>query len=574
MLKIFRSPRADFERDADLADEVYTEDELRRLADSGFNAVWVRVIFRELLKHPTYASFGRDSDRLLANLNTVIERGTKVGIKLVAYCQEPFGLSVDDPFWAAHPEMAGADYPRANLGTGPAPFFMRAFCVSSPAVREYLSESSASLLRSLPGLGGVVTITASEFISHCFSHYSRAGIHAGDSAPEPLRCPRCREREATDIVVDTLNSMRAGMDQVSPETPLIAWNWSWVLYEEDPQPSILSRLDTGIDLLADFERGDFRTDPLGKRIEINEYSLSFVGPSERFLKIREVARKRGMRVGAKLQFGTTHELATVSNLPLIGKVHDKAKRFAELDPMGFMGCWNFGNHLSLNTRAFNYFLSADCPDDRDQALQALAEREFPGACACSVIKAWELFGQAFDYYPFSIPFLYCSPINYTLALPMVPGPLHEKRIGRSWLLDPRHPDDDPKSSFGPFTPEEIAERLEHLSRVWGLGLEVYAKALAAARGPTAGQELGVAKAVYACVRSVANYYSLYLLKRDWSDDCLARFREIAAREIEVLDEAIPIYESDPRQGFHIEGHGYMITPEWMRSKREQLAAFL
>ncbi len=63
MLKIFRSPRADFERDADLADEVYTEDELRRLADSGFNAVWVRVIFRELLKHPTYASFGRDSDR-------------------------------------------------------------------------------------------------------------------------------------------------------------------------------------------------------------------------------------------------------------------------------------------------------------------------------------------------------------------------------------------------------------------------------------------------------------------------------------------------------------------------------
>ena len=574
MLRIFRSPRAVFEQDPDLADQVYTEDELRRLADSGFNAVWVRVIMRKLLKHPKYPSFGEDSERLVSNLNTVIERGARAGVKLVVYCQEPFGLPVDDPFWTEHPEMAGADYPRGNLGTGDEPFYMRAFCVSSPPVREYLEDSSANLLRALPGLGGIVTITASEFISHCFSHYGKAGIHMGDAKPEPLRCPRCRERQGTDVVVDTLNSMRAGMNRVAPETPLIAWNWSWIMYEDDPQPSILTRLDPGIDLLADFERGDFRTDPLGKTIEVNEYSLSYVGPSERFMKIRAVALDRGMRVGAKLQFGTTHELATVSNLPLIGNIHDKAKRFAALDPMGFMGCWNFGNHLSLNTRAFNYCLSAECPEDRDQALLTLAEREFPGVCAGELVRAWELFGQAFEYYPFSIPFLYTSPINYSLALPMTPGPLHEKCTGRSWLLDPRHPDDDPASSFGPFTPEEVVERFGHLCRVWGQGLGVYEQALAVAEGGAAEEELGVARAVYACVRSVGNYYALYLLKRDWSDDCLERFRQIAGNEIEVLDCAIPVYEADPRQGFHIEGHGYMVTPELMRAKREQLLAYM
>ena len=37
------------------------------------------------------------------------------------------------------------------------------------------------------------------------------------------------------------------------------------------------------------------------------------------------ARERGLRVMAKLQLGTTHELATVPSLPLIGNLYDKAR---------------------------------------------------------------------------------------------------------------------------------------------------------------------------------------------------------------------------------------------------------
>ena len=92
MLKIFRSPKADFERDAELADRVYTEDALKQLADAGFNAVWVRTIYHQLLKNPKYPSFGERSDDLLRALGRVIERGEKCGVKLVIYNQEPFGL--------------------------------------------------------------------------------------------------------------------------------------------------------------------------------------------------------------------------------------------------------------------------------------------------------------------------------------------------------------------------------------------------------------------------------------------------------------------------------------------------
>ncbi len=566
MLRIFRSPKADFMRDAELADQVYTEDVLKALADGGFNAIWVRAIYRELLRNPRYPSFGENSEKLLASLSRVVERGAKCGIHLVIYCQEPFGLSVDDPFWDEHPSMAGttSDY---DFGSPGNPLYMRAMCVSSEPVREFLVESSEELLRRVPEIAAVITITASEFMSHCYSHYA-TDVPADPNRP-PLQCPRCRERPATDIVVDILNSMRQGINAVDASVPLIAWNWSWYMYEPDPQPSIISRLDPGIDILADFERGDVKTDPTGRPIEINEYSLSFIGPSERFIKARSAALDRGRRVYAKLQLSTTHELASVSNIPLIGNIYGKAKGFRDLGLDGFMGCWNFGNELTLNTGAFNFFLSPDCPEGRKEALTALAQRELPGCDPHAVLEAWTKFSEAFDYYPFSIPFLYTSPINYSLALPMRPYPIHKKRTGRSWLMDPRDDNDDPSSSFGPFTPEDIAHRFNTMVGIWKEGLEAYERGLTTAAGAT-DKELSAARAVYASLRSIRNYYQLYLLKRNWHDDLLPQFREIVRDEISVLDDAIHVYENDPRQGFHSEAHDYMVTPELMRRKRDML----
>ena len=572
MLKIFRSPQADFEADAALADQVYTDEVLAGLADAGFNAIWVRTIFRQLLANGKYPSFGERSAQLLDSLKAVIQRGAKYGVGLVVYNQEPFGLSRDDPFWAEHPEMAGADFWH-NHGSEAHPFRMRALCVSAEPVREYLVESAAAMLRELPGLAGVITITASEFVSHCYSNYLASGVHAGDAEPQPLRCPRCRERHPTDLVVDVLNCMRQGMDKVSPQTPLIAWNWSWSRYEPDPQESILSRLRPGIDLMAGFERGGVKMDPYGREILIDEYALSYPGPSERFLAMHRAAKALGLKVHTKLQFGTTHELATAPNLPLVGNLYDKARACADLGLAGYMGCWNFGNALSLNTRAFNYFLAGDGAETKQEALRALAASEFPGCDATLVLRAWERFVEAFDYYPFTVPFLYYSPVNYALSLPLVPGPMGAKPFGRSWLMDARDGNDDPARSYGCFTPEEIVERLQALVRVWTQGLAAYGSGLAGAGGE-ATRELGVARAIGLALHSALNYYRLHLLKREWRDEHLPRFRDIVREEAALLDEAIPLYQADPRLGYHSEAHDYMVTPEMMRCKREQLLGYL
>lgn len=567
MLRIFRSSRAHFAEDVEVADRAYGAETLRQLADLGFNGVWIRMVNRRLLKHPKYPTFGDQADACLPALRRVIERADKCGIKVYAYQQEPLGLPTADPFWKEHPELAGATYNHQEPFTS-AYTPMTAFCTSTHAGRDYVEESSERLLRELPGLGGIITITASEFIAHCYSKYfPDRGMHHGDKHQEALRCPRCRERHPSEVVAEILNRMRAGMDHVRKDVPLIAWNWSWQSFEPDPQPRILSQLEKRIEILIDFERGGYKIAPDGNITFIDEYALSYAGPSERFLRLKMECDRQQRKVHAKLQIGTTHEVATVSNLPLIGNLLEKTRSFKKLTLAGFLGCWSFGLLPSLNLRAFNFFLSSECPSKREEALVTLAQKEFPGCDAGKVVEAREKFGEAFDHYPFSVPFLYFSPINYSLALPFEPGPLQGGRLGRSWVMDPRG--DDAAQSCHETTPEEIGTKLTKLLNRWNEGLSVYEQALKGSH-----EELDAARAVSACVRSTRNFYRLYGLKRNWSEEAILRYREIIRDELETLQEAIPLFERDPRQGFHQECGAHMVTVEAMHKKRDRLAAVL
>ena len=102
----------------------------------------------------------------------------------------------------------------------------------------------------------------------------------------------------------------------------------------------MNALPDDVILMAGFERGG-RKKILDKMRVIDEYSLSYVGPSATFRRCADLARKRGLPIMAKLQIGTTHELATVPSLPLIGNLYDKVKAFKKLKIRSYMGCWNF-----------------------------------------------------------------------------------------------------------------------------------------------------------------------------------------------------------------------------------------
>jgi hypothetical protein len=177
----------------------------------------------------------------------------------------------------------------------------------------------------------------------------------GIAVEQSINCPRCSKRSPVEIVKEVIDNVHAGIRSVSKEVEIILWNWSWNAYEKDPSPTIINNLPDDVILMAGFERGS-KKKILDKFRAIDEYSLSFSGPSVRFKNAAKLAQKRGLKVITKLQVGTTHELATAPNLPLLGNLYDKAKYIRENNLAGFMGCWNFGNMITANTAAFNYFL--------------------------------------------------------------------------------------------------------------------------------------------------------------------------------------------------------------------------
>jgi len=566
-IRIWRSPYSDFYRNDTLdAARVYTPDHLREIADAGFNAIWLRGILREILRSRVFPEFGRNSAAHLRSLRAVMRRAERVGIRLFLYMQEPRGMPVEKAFWRRHPEARGAIYRYWGRD-------IAAMCTSARSVRDFLSEGAEALSRRLPGLGGVILVTASEHISHCYVHYRNKYAPAEMSRMHgPLGCPRCERRRPADVIADVIGSFKRGFDAAGNGTRLIAWNWSWGIYESDPQEGILRALPRGIMVMAGFERGG-RKRILGKDRVIDEYSLSYPGPSGRFLGTMRAARRRGMRVMAKLQFGTTHELATVPNLPLIGVLYEKARAMRRLRVRDFMGCWNFGNMLTANTAAFHRFLTIRRLPPRDQALRAFAAGYFPGCDARAVVRAWEQFRRAMDSYPFCIPFLYYGPINYAVAHPIEPGPLRPEPVGRSWMPD-RDRGDELKDSFGPYTLREIIHGLGELVRGWWKGVELFEAGVAGCKAATAVAERNTARVIGHCFQSTWNLYRAYSLRRDWIPGRRKALEAIMRDERDHLRRALPIIASDRRMGFHAECQAHLFTAVAVRRKLRRLDALL
>ena len=140
-----------------------------------------------------------------------------------------------------------------------------------------------------------------------------------------------------------------------------------------------------------------------------------------------------------------------------------------------------------------------------RAMTRLAEKVFPGCIAADVTAGWQRFGEAFAWYPFSIPFLYFSPINYALAMTFSREPIHQQEAQRSWQMDPRDDCDNYSRCLGPFTSSEIVDRLAKVAAGWDEGLVLYERGLQGAQGK-AQEECNVAQAIAVSLHSTTHFF--------------------------------------------------------------------
>lgn len=559
--RIWRSPQSDYYSDEILkADEVYDDAYLHAMGGHRLDGIWLRAILRDVAGSQVFPELGGDAAVHQRALNRLCRRAASYGIKIYLYLDEPLAFPRDDGFWARHPELRGQSG-SSGMDNWDATY---ALCTSQPQVREFLRQATHNLFLACPQLAGLILITRSEHHSHCYSHH------------DSTDCPRCSKRALSEVVAEVINSIAAGAHSAKASADVIAWNWSWPAGDSE---QIVQKLDATVILMGDFERGG-RKLINGKSRFIDEYSLSYVGPSPRFGQLAAAASARGMRIFAKLQIGTTHEIATVNNLPLIPNLLGKVRAMRKYGVTGTLATWNFGNRLSLNTYAFGRFVESEEQDDRS-LLQAVA-REYLGTDHTDgVLKAWEQFVEAFDHFPFCVSVLYHAPTNYVLAYPFPTAGDPPRPMQKSWvpLTRPfgtdlmqavcgwRGPDFSRETEI--YTLDEICEGIERTANGFAAGMATYQRALGGSCHPQAVRELHNARIIGHILRSLRNTFMAYR-EIHQSPPLLDQWRQWAEDEIANLQEVLPHLRGEKEIGFHIEAQDWYFTEATVREKHQLL----
>ncbi len=559
-------------------DMFYHDNLLMRLAEHGFNGIWIRASFRHFAKVGVFPEFGRNSDEILRRLRDLTRRAARYGISVYLYLNEPLAIAEDDEFFVNHPQCRG------SASTYKPMIHM---CTSTPEVKTYLRESSEYIFTQVPELAGVLMITASEYPSHC---WCRSRLNPDDPAErtgEVLTCPRCVTRTPQEVVGEVVRLVSEGAKAARPDAQVIVWNWSWAMWEPDPQTGVLAALPEDVIVMGDYERGE-PTEACGFAYTNDEYSIKVVGPSQRFRGVAEFMREHGRPVYAKLQIGTTHENPSIPYLPVPTKIGEKYVSLRETGVSGMMTCWNFGNMPCIATEVAGEFTWDPQPPTVAEGVRRVAARHFGADVADEVVAGWEALSRAHDDFPSSIPVMYTGPVSRGPAFLFVFDQINH-RFPNSWLLD-KEVEGDVLTWAQPFGPEKVLECYRSEAANASEGIAMMEAALARARASAASgddarrlaRELGLAKLHVIQTASGANVVDFLLTRNAWyeSEDAeerarlLDRIEEICRDEVVNAEESLPLLDADPRLGWHGEAYGYMIDRGLVEEKLTRLRALI
>ena len=475
---------------------------MERLAQEGVSGVWIQAVLNTLAPSKHFPEFGEASDTRLANLNKLVERAGRFGLKILLYINEP--RAMPEGFFNRHPEIKGA--PSRGL---------YAMCTSVPAVREWIAEGLAHVFKQVPGLGGIFTITMSENHTNCFSHSGGWDT----KAPVARGCPRCSGRQSWDVLAELHRTFRDGVRRSSPDAYVIAWDWAW---PDEMSARLIPLLPSDTRFLSVSEwyqpvhRGGVNT-------RVGEYSISVVGPGPRATQNWQRARSCGIEPMAKVQFNNTWEISAVPYIPVPNLILEHCANLSKAGISGLMLSWTCGGYPSPNLAAAKAYYFEPRPPD-DEILRGVAVERYGKNAAPGVLAAWKKFSEAFVEFPYGVS-IYVIPTQHGPA-----NPLRLRPTGyRSAMM--LFPYDDLKAWCGIYPPEVVLRQFTKMAAVWKEGLASLRSALSGSAGQT---DLAIAETCYAHFQSVANQVEFCILRaKPVSREVRDRMRAIAEQEIEI-----------------------------------------
>jgi len=513
---------------------------LERLTRAGVNGVWLQAVLRNLAPSRIFPEFGEGWEIRLNNLNKLIQRARRYGVKVYFYINEPRSMPAE--FFHRHPGVKGTHDPGDNR------FF--AMCTSAEEVRQWLADSMAHLFQRAPGLGGIFCITASENLTNCYSHG-----HAEF-------CSRCSRRNGSDVIAEVVETLRSGVRRGSARADVIAWDWGWGkdwVQNGAETERVIPKLSKDVALLSVSE-WDKAIDRGGFQTKVGEYSISVVGPGPRAEKTWRLAQENHKAAFAKVQWDNSWEISAVPYIPVPDLILQHCENLVNAGVEGLMASWTLGGYPSPNFEAAKefYFAPISSPE---AALRRIANRRYGALAADDVLEAWKLFSRAFSEYPMDGGAL-------VYRIPTQHGPANLLRLRPTGYKAGMilFPYDDYTSWVGPYPVEAVESQFAKMADKWRPGLNHFRKALAKVppdRLEIAQKDLGIAETCYLHFQSVANQIRFYQLRDRWlsaKDEARAQLAKtmakIAAQEMNLAKRQYAIAKRDSMIAFEASNHYY------------------
>lgn len=356
----------------DVDSRTYCPDEmLEAYQNVGVNAIWTQGVLFQLAEFPFDKELSKGYLERIARLRDLTERCDKYNIKVYLYLNEP--RSMPENFYEKYPEIEGHHAKDDKV----------CMCTSTREVQEYLTDSVEFICQEVPKIGGFFTITRSENPTNCYSH----------ATLETCSCPRCSKRSESEVIAEVIGCIEKGAHKVDPNIKVIAWSWAWDQFNLD----IIKALPQNVILMSQSEMNvPFEIAKI--QSEVDDYSMSIIGPGDAAKAEWKAARDRGLQTAAKVQINTTWEGSTVPAIPVYPLIEEHIKRIHNEGVTNLMLSWTLGGYPSGNImHVAKYFY-----EDYDK--NALAETQ-------AQEKAAQIFAEAFKEFPLHIDVLYQGPQN-------------------------------------------------------------------------------------------------------------------------------------------------------------------
>ena len=398
-------------------DRPVNRDTFSALSRFGANATFTFVNLTDYLDGSVYPELRNpDREKNLAELARLARLCRSVGLDLYLDAYNP-KLPSDHPVFQAHPNARGASQHGHDI---------RSLCASDPETLKFIADSWADVFRRVPELGGMVTIIGGEGFYHCY-------MRAGKDGPD---CPRCRKREPEDVVAGLTNAVFRAIRKVKPEAELLAWPYSAFIWSKDPyQLGLIEKLDPGIQLVSEIDK-DYLYQKDGYVKNIWDYSIDFLGPSDRFLAQKAAVEKRGLELCCKTETSVSLEFHSVPYIPCLQRWAERIDIIRRQKPSSIFYAYDIAGFTRSRSDELAGRLSWEPAGTAAGEIGKIAERDFGPEAAAGVIEGWKLFSEAIGHCSFLTHSYYRGPSFIGAAQPLMleDQNMPEELFGRFFYL--------------------------------------------------------------------------------------------------------------------------------------------